>query len=176
MSLRSGISAALHRWHGAGALWACVYAGAALAGEPRVASGTLVTPVVGAGLSVPSLGVASLLQTLIGLAVVLGVVVGIAWLARRFGLQTPHLGSAVKVVGGVMLSGKERVVVVEIQNTWLVLGVAPGQVNMLHSLPAQAQPRTASAPGAFADRLRESLSNRFGARSGSDRPSDRDRT
>ncbi len=174
MSLRSGISAALRRLPSTAALLACGFAGTVLAAEPRVASGTLVAPTVGAGVSVPSLGIASLLQTLIGLAVVLGVVVGIAWLARRFGLQTPHLGSAVKVVGGVMLSGKERVVVVEIQNTWLVLGVAPGQVNMLHSLPAQPQQRAAATPGAFADRLRESLGNRFGARSGANKPSDRD--
>lgn len=174
MSLRSAILAVLYRPYCALVLLGS-YASTALAAEPRVASGTLVTPAVGAGVSVPSLGIASLLQTLIGLAVVLGIVLGIAWLARRFGLQTPRLGSAVKVVGGVMLSGKERVVVVEIQNTWLVLGVAPGQVSMLHSLPAQAQQRpTTPSASAFADRLRESLGMRSDTRSGSNKTPGRD--
>src|SRR5690348_16277132 len=42
---------------------------------------------VGAGTAVPSLGVGAVLQTLVGLAVVIGLVFACAWLARRFGLQ-----------------------------------------------------------------------------------------
>jgi flagellar protein FliO/FliZ len=36
----------------------------------------------------------------------------------------------------VSLGGKERVAVVEIGDTWLVLGAAPGNVRLLHTLPA----------------------------------------
>ena len=141
----------------------------AFAAEPRVASGTLVAPAVGAGVSIPSLGMAGLLQALAGLAAVLALVMVLAWIARRFGLQAPRLGSAVKVVGGVMLTPKERVVVVEVQGTWLVLGVAPGKVNMLHALPAEIDEPDETADGEtampFADRLRDSLARRFGAKS-----------
>jgi flagellar protein FliO/FliZ len=42
----------------------------------------------------------------------------------------------VRTVGGVSLGGKERVAVVEIGDTWLVLGAAPGSVRLLHTLPA----------------------------------------
>ncbi|HWT37104.1 MAG TPA: flagellar biosynthesis protein FliO, partial [Paraburkholderia sp.] len=42
---------------------------------------------VGAGTAVPALGVGAVLQTIVGLAVVIGLVFGFAWLARRFGLQ-----------------------------------------------------------------------------------------
>ena len=38
------------------------------------------------------------------------------------------------MIGGVALGPKERLVLVEIGETWLVLGVAPGQVNTLHTL------------------------------------------
>jgi len=141
----------------------------ALAAEPRVASGTLVAPTVGAGVSIPSLGIAGLLQALAGLAAVLALVMVLAWIARRFGLQAPRMGSAVKVVGGVMLTPKERVVVVEVQGTWLVLGVAPGKVNMLHALPAEFDELDEAADGEaampFAERLRDSLARRFGAKS-----------
>jgi flagellar protein FliO/FliZ len=140
----------------------------ALAAEPRVASGTLVAPAVGAGTSIPSLGLAGVMQALLGLAAVLALVMACAWLARRFGLQAPRLGSAVKVVGGVMLTTKERVVVVEVQGTWLVLGVAPGKVSMLHALPAEIDdlddPAESGAAVPFADRLRDSLVRRFGAK------------
>jgi len=140
-----------------------------LAAEPRVASGTLVAPTVGAGTSIPSLGLAGILQALLGLAAVLALVMACAWFARRFGLQAPRLGSAVKVVGGVMLTPKERVVVVEVQGTWLVLGVAPGNISMLHALPAEIDdlddPAESATAVPFADRLRDSLVRRFGAKS-----------
>jgi len=140
----------------------------AFAAEPRAASGTLVAPAVGAGASIPSLGMAGVLQALAGLAAVLALVMVLAWIARRFGLQAPRMGSAVKVVGGVMLTPKERVVVVEVQGTWLVLGVAPGKVNMLHALPAEIDEPDDAADSEsaipFADRLRDSLARRFGAK------------
>jgi len=166
------VRSALRPLHGAGmAAWLVTSTVAWAATEPRVASGTLVAPAVGAGVSIPSLGVTGVLQALLGLAAVLALVMAFAWVARRFGLQAPRLGSAVKVVGGVMLSPKERVVVVEVQGTWLVLGVAPGQISMLHTLPAEFDDlgeldedpgRDTAVP--FADRLRDSLTRRFGAK------------
>jgi flagellar protein FliO/FliZ len=143
-----------------GAAWA--------AAEPRAASGTLVAATVGAGTAVPTLGVSGMIQAILGLLAVLGMVLGFAWLARRFGLQAPGQGGVVKVVGGAMLTQKERVVVVEVAGTWLVLGVAPGHVSTLHTLPAGATPPgsglamgTLNHPS-FANRLRDSVGKRFG--------------
>lgn len=90
----------------------------------------------GVGTAVPSLGLGAVLQTLFGLAVVIGLVFACAWVARRFGLQPSARNNVVRTVGGVSLGGKERVAVVEIGDTWLVLGAAPGNVRLLHTLPA----------------------------------------
>lgn len=95
-----------------------------------------ITASVAAGSAVPSLGVGAVLQTLAALIVVIGLVFACAWLARRFGLQTAGRGGLVKVVAAASLGGKERVTVVEIGGTWLVLGAAPGNVRLLHTLPA----------------------------------------
>ncbi|WP_077001470.1 flagellar biosynthetic protein FliO [Variovorax sp. KK3] len=120
-----------------------------------------VAPVVGAG---------GLLQAGLGMAVVLGLIFLCAWAARRFGL--PRFGSSplLKVLGSAMVGQRERVVVVEVGQTWLVLGVTASQVNALHTLPAQALPAAAVPPSAsgsggggakaaelFAQKLRESL-------------------
>jgi flagellar protein FliO/FliZ len=91
---------------------------------------------VGAGSAVPALGVGALVQTIVGLAVVIGLVFGCAWLARRLGLQPGQRGGLVKTVGGTSLGGKERVTVVEIGDQWLVLGAAPGNVRLLYAMPA----------------------------------------
>jgi len=135
----------------------------ALAAEPRAASGTLVTQAVGAGTALPSLGVGGVLQGLLGL---LAMVFGCAWFARRFGMQAKGPRGVVKIVGGVMLTQKERVVVVEVAGTWLVLGVAPGQVSTLHTVPAGSAEISATDAASgnilFSNRLRDSLAKRFG--------------
>jgi flagellar protein FliO/FliZ len=76
-----------------------------------------------------------LLQVVAGLAIVLAAVAGTAWLLRRFGPGQTSAGGVVRIVGGLMVGPKERLVVVEINDNWLVLGVAPGQVNALHTMP-----------------------------------------
>ncbi|ATF37539.1 flagellar biosynthetic protein FliO [Burkholderia thailandensis] len=109
-----------------------------------LASGVVV------GSAAPSLGVGAVLQTLVGLAVVIGLVFGCAWLARRFGFQPQRRGGALKIVASVAVGGKESATVVEIGDTWLVLGVAPGNVRLLHTLPAGSAGVIGAAGGASA--------------------------
>nr|WP_091999316.1 flagellar biosynthetic protein FliO [Paraburkholderia lycopersici] len=123
---------------------------------------------VALGSAVPALGFGAVVQTVLGLALVIGVVFGCAWLARRLGLQGGAKSALVKTVGGASLGGKERVAVVEIGDTWLVLGAAPGNVRLLHTMPAGELPAGAAAapanspagpalPGTFAQRFRDAL-------------------
>lgn len=79
----------------------------------------------------------SLLTVLLSLGLILGGFVAVAWLARRY---LPGMGAqgAVKVVGTTAVGARERVVVVEVDNTWLLLGVGGGNVRLLHTLPRPA--------------------------------------
>lgn len=81
---------------------------------------------------------AGLLQALFGLLVVLAFIAALAWLFRRLPMGTGAMGGAVRVLGGVALGTRERLVLVEVGETWLVLGVAPGRVNTLHTMPRPA--------------------------------------
>ncbi|MEM5400621.1 flagellar biosynthetic protein FliO [Paraburkholderia unamae] len=131
----------------------------------RAASGASAASAVIAGSAVPALGFGALVQTVLGLALVIAVVFGCAWLARRLGLQGGPKNALVKTVGGASLGGKERVAVVEIGDTWLVLGAAPGNVRLLHTLPAgelpagvaAAAPNATARSGTFAQRFRDAL-------------------
>ncbi|MBL8497191.1 flagellar biosynthetic protein FliO [Nitrosomonas sp. JL21] len=76
----------------------------------------------------------STLQMLGGLILVLALIGGISWLLKRFSLIPVGTAGAVKVIAATAVGQRERVVVVEIANTWLVLGVAPGRVSTLHTL------------------------------------------
>ncbi|MFS2033467.1 flagellar biosynthetic protein FliO [Polaromonas sp. CT11-55] len=139
--------------------------GVVLAGSCLSAAATLPTVPTAAAEPVRAFGAAGLLQAGLGLALVLAMIFGCAWLARRFGLQAGGSGRLLKVVSSAMVGQRERVVVVEVGGQWLVLGVAAGQVNALHSMPAQKIPEADAAPalpgfagtGAFSSKLLESL-------------------
>ncbi|CAN7318091.1 flagellar biosynthetic protein FliO [Variovorax sp. LjRoot290] len=137
--------------------WACTL-------PARAALPTVPTPAAEAA---PAVGASGLLQAGFGMLVVLALIFACAWMARRFGLQRFGGGNLVKVVSSSMVGQRERVVVVEVGATWLVLGVTASQINTLHTLPAQAvasapaatplDARTSQALGLFAQKLRESL-------------------
>lgn len=62
-----------------------------------------------------------------------------AWLVKKLGFAPRNLGkpSLIKVKSSCSLGNKERVVVVEMNNEWLVLGVTAQSVNLLHQCPAK---------------------------------------
>jgi len=140
----------------------------------NAASGAGAVGAASTGSAVPALGFGALLQTVVGLALVLGIVFGCAWLARRLGLQPAQRNALVKTVGGASLGGKERVAVVEVGDTWLVLGAAPGNVRLLHTMPAGTLPTAVSStpsapgglPGSFGQRFRDALKGEVGKRFG----------
>jgi flagellar protein FliO/FliZ len=79
----------------------------------------------------------SLLTVLLSLLLILGGFVALAWFSRRY---LPGVGrqGAVRIVGATAVGTRERVVVVEIDGTWLLLGVGGGNVRLLHSQPRPA--------------------------------------
>jgi flagellar protein FliO/FliZ len=74
-----------------------------------------------------------LLQVLVALGLVLAAIAAFAWMLRRLTPGAIGTHGWLRVVGGAMVGPKERVVLVEIGDTWLVLGVAASSVNLLHT-------------------------------------------
>ncbi len=114
---------------------------------PGMALG-LVSAVVHAADALPPSPVSfsGLLQVLLGLALVIAAIVATGWLLRRLG-PSQAAGGLLRVVGGVMVGPRERLVVVEVGEQWLVLGVAAGSVNLLQALPRGASGTALPAAG-----------------------------
>ncbi|MDO9366406.1 MAG: flagellar biosynthetic protein FliO [Methylotenera sp.] len=75
-----------------------------------------------------------ILKMLFGLVLVLAVMALVTWALKR---MMPGIGgqqSAVRIVGGVSVGSRERIVVLEVAGRWLVVGVAPGRVNAIANL------------------------------------------
>ena len=82
----------------------------------------------------------SVMQIIFSLILVLAAVALVAWIMKRINLPRHGAASLLKVISGVAVGPRERVVLMEINDTWLILGVAPGQVRTLHTMPKGVMP------------------------------------
>lgn len=106
----------------------------------------------------------SLLQVFIGLVAVLLLIAGTAWVAKRFGVMHGGAGGILQIVSSTSLGTRERIVVVEVGESWLVVGVTPGSMNALMTLPKGETPAVSRhvMPGSFAARLQHLIDKRHG--------------
>ncbi len=103
-----------------------------------------------------------MLQMFFALLFVLAMLIAAAWLLKRYAVQQKIPGGAIRVIAGAAVGQRERVVLVEIGDTWLVLGVAPGQVSALHTMPKMeaAEDEDRKADSGFQTWLRQILEKR----------------
>lgn len=131
-----------------------------------VSYSTSVMAAQGAQPPVATTSIMSLFQVLFGLGLVLAAIAGTAWLLRKFSPGQVAASGSLRVVGGVAVGPKERVVLVDIGETRLVIGVAPGHISTLHQMPKPADEVSSMAPefavGPFYSRLKEMLDKRGG--------------
>ena len=129
---------------------------------PRTAAAVLPPAAASAG---------SLLQTILALLSVLALLAGLAWLLKRYGPKAGGAGGTLRLVASLGLGGRERILVIEVADQWIVVGAAPGRVNALATLPRpDSAPSPSSAtlagPGqsanSFADWLKQTMEKRHG--------------
>ena len=94
------------------------------------------------------LSTTNLIDTGLGLLVVLGLMLGLAWLVKRY-IQLPGIGKGqVQILGGVSLGAREKAVLLSVDGRRLLVGVAPGRVQTLIELG-----ETGTQPAGFAEQL-----------------------
>jgi flagellar protein FliO/FliZ len=121
------------------------------------------------GLSAPT-GVGSISAVVFGLAVVLALIFGFAWITRRVqGLQSR--GASIEIIAQVSVGQKERVILVSVAGTRLLVGVASGAVTTLHTfaqndtaLDAVLSPPADTAASTVTHRFRDILQRSLGAK------------
>ena len=97
---------------------------------------TAATPATGGGV----------MQMLLGLLGVFALLFGSLWLLKKLTMQRGAAAGLRRVVAATPVGGRERVVIVEVGSTWLVLGVAPGRVSALAEIPRQTLPEMQPGP------------------------------
>lgn len=83
---------------------------------------------------------AALVRTGLGLVFVVALILACAWVARRFGFASRAQSTAsMRIVSTLSLGPRDRVIMLEVDDTWLVVGVNAGGMTTLHTLPAKAE-------------------------------------
>ncbi|HWT69096.1 MAG TPA: flagellar biosynthetic protein FliO [Pseudomonas sp.] len=138
-----------------GVLLALLVPFCALAAEPAA------TTAVAAAAPVASSGVAGqLTQLVLGLLLVVGLIFFLAWLLRRVQQAGPAgKGQVIELIGSRALGPRDRLVLVQVGNEQILLGLSPGTITALHVLkePVQVPNSTEKATPEFAQRLMELL-------------------
>jgi flagellar protein FliO/FliZ len=126
----------------------------------------LSTPVRSATIGAENLNSGYLVQLVLGLMFVLVCIVALAWLAKRINRFQSTTDGSLQVLGGISMGARERVVLVQVGETQLLLGVSPGRINMLHQLEQPLEKNGSSVNGGgimpfskgFAETLSSTLS------------------
>jgi len=112
------------------------------------------------------IGVGNYLQMFFGLLVVVALVFGMAWFMRRIGKFNGAATGNLKVLGGVSVGQRERIVLVQAGETQLLVGVAPGEIRTLHVMDEPLETQTSSnqtnskVSSGFAEKLHAAIKNR----------------
>lgn len=90
-----------------------------------------------------------------GILFLAALVVGAWFLIKRMGGLPTQLNRSMKVVAALSVGPRERVVLVEVGGEQLLLGVAPGRVNMLHRFDQPVVPSAGENNDTFAAKIRQ---------------------
>ena len=115
-------------------------------------------PVAQAAAAAPASLGGQLTQLVLGLLLVVGLIFVLAWLMRRVQQVGPGNAQVIEMIGSRALGPRDRLVLVQVGEEQILLGLTPGRITPLHVLKTpvnvdQSQPATPE----FAQRLMELL-------------------
>ncbi|MDF2641141.1 MAG: fliO [Pseudomonas sp.] len=95
-----------------------------------------------------------LFQLLLGLLLVIGLIFVLAWVMRRVQRVGPNSGQLIELISSRALGPRDRLMLVQVGNEQILLGITPGRITPLHVLkePVQAPVREQVTPE-FAQQL-----------------------
>ena len=150
--------------------WAVLAADPATPATPAATAAAATTATATPAVTAPVAGTLNggiggqLLQLVLGLLLVIGLIFVLAWLMRRVQRAGPAGNQVIKLVGSRALGTRDRLVLVQVGNEQVLLGVSPGSITALHVMNEPVEiPDAQGAPPEFARRLLEALGNKGAA-------------
>ena len=108
--------------------------------KPVIAACALVPGLCAAGSSAP-VGFGQALQVVLGLLVVLGMIVAAAWAARRLQAIRPQGHGHIRIIEGLAVGTRDKLLLVEVDGRRVLLGMSPGRITTLHAFGGDITPQ-----------------------------------
>ena len=96
-----------------------------------------------------------------GLVLVVAAIFVLAWLVKKFNLNQHSQGGLIRVIAGLSIGTRDRIVLLQVGDEQILVGLTPGRIEKLHTLerPLEA-PRTSPPGGSFAAKLNRLMGDR----------------
>lgn len=97
-----------------------------------------------------------MMKLTLGLVAVVAIIFAIAWMLKRFNITQQSQSGIIKVVAGLPLGTRDRIVLLQVGSEQILVGLSPGRMEKLHTLSdpvkvEEIKPQTAS----FAQKVNE---------------------
>lgn len=89
-----------------------------------------------------------LMQLVLGLIVVVLCIIALAWFAKKMNSFQSLADDSLKIVSTISMGTRERIVLLQVGEEQLLVGVSPGQINKLHVLNKPIEKVAGSQGGA----------------------------
>jgi flagellar protein FliO/FliZ len=101
------------------------------------------------------LSIASVAQLALSLAAIVALILAVSWVLKRLKLGVTRSRGDIVVIDQLALGPRERIVLLQVGGSQVLVGVGSGGVVGLTPLATPIEIRSAPAGPAFAERLRE---------------------
>ena len=89
-----------------------------------------------------------LMQLVLGLIVVVLCIIALAWFARKMNSFQSLADDSLKIISTISMGTRERIVLLQVGEEQILVGVSPGQINKLHVLNKPIEKMVGSQGGA----------------------------
>lgn len=96
-----------------------------------------------------------------GLLLIVALIFLLAWLVKKFNLNQQSHNDLIKIIAGISIGTRDRIVLLQIGEEQILVGLTPGRIAKLHTLsqPLQASGEQALA-GSFASKFNRLMGDR----------------
>lgn len=96
-----------------------------------------------------------------GLILIVGLILLLAWLVKKFNLnQQSHTG-LIKIIAGLSIGTRDRIVLLQIGEEQILVGLTPGRIEKLHTLAQPLEvPGEQVLTGSFASKINRLMNDR----------------
>jgi flagellar protein FliO/FliZ len=97
-----------------------------------------------------------------GLILIVALIFLLAWLVRKFNLNQQSHSGLIRIIAGLSIGTRDRIVLLQIGEEQILVGLTPGKIEKLHTLsqPLDVPGEPSAVAGSFASKLNRLMGDR----------------